>query len=83
MSFFTLFKHLMTLKITDQIFFAKSVFNTILYNEKKLITRGLFVDPDQVCSRIRVRMPQKDRIRIRNTACHYKPFIKFWEEMDV
>ena len=50
------------------------------YNEKIWITWGLLVDegsgsgfgifpdPDSVFSRIRIRVTQKDRIRIRNTG---------------
>ena len=48
----------------------ETVFYTILFNEQIWIT-GVFLwikDPDPVFSQIQIRVTQKDRIRIRNTA---------------
>ena len=62
----------MTFKIKDKNYFDKAVFKIILYNEKIRVT-GVFLwikDLDPVFSRIRIRIrvTQNDRIRIRNTA---------------
>ena len=48
-----------------KIYFDKTVFKTILYNEKIRII-GVFFwikDPDPVFSRVRIRVTQKDRIQ--------------------
>ena len=70
----TKFKHLMTLKIKDNIFYI------LLYNEKNTFTRVCLwttnPDPEPVFYRIRIRVTQKDRIRIRNTAYNHFLVVK-------
>ena len=74
MAFYKKSKHLMALKMKDKNYFDETVFWTILNNEK-IRNTGVFLwikdpDPGPVFFRIRIRVSQKDRIQIRNTAYH-------------
>ena len=79
----------MTLKIKEKNYFDKTVFYTILYNEKIWITGVFFwikdLDPDPIFSRIQIWVSQKVRIQLDpdpdpDPQHWFKPFrVKFIE----